>query len=316
MTFRSAHRLVGVFSLCLAACATPPQTRLLLAGPVDDLPRQVELSSVPYFQQDDYQCGPATLAMALKSAGIPVVPESLKSELYLPQLHGSLQIEMMAVARRHGVVAYQLAPVLTNVLRETAAGTPVVILQNLAYGWYPVWHYALVIGYDMDRGQMILRSGPEPRQVMAMRTFEYTWARSNYWAMVVVPPGRIPVTATESDFVAAVTASERSGNPEQVQISYMAALERWPGNLTAQIGIGNTAYQLQDIQKAEQAFRSAASEHPSSVAALNNLAQTLVDQNRYQEAMRVAQRAVSIGGPLSETARETLRDIERRILSN
>ncbi|MGC2165920.1 MAG: PA2778 family cysteine peptidase [Gallionella sp.] len=313
MNSKNARCLVGVFACWLAACATPPQTRALLANPENILPRHIELESVPYFSQDDYQCGPATLAMALQSAGTEVAPETLKPELYLPQRRGSLQIEMLAVARRHGAIAYQLAPVLKNLLIETAAGTPVVVLQNLAYGWYPVWHYAIVIGYDLDRAEVMLRSGPERRQALEMRTFEYTWARGNYWAMVVMPPGRIPVTAIEGDFVGAISASERSGSPEHIQVSYTAALERWPGNLIAQIGIGNTAYQLHDFNKAEQAFRTAASDHPQSVAALNNLAQTLADQNRYREAMQIAQRAISLGGPLSDTVSETMRDIERKM---
>jgi hypothetical protein len=34
------------------------------------------------------------------------------------------------VVRRHGFVAYKLAPEFTDVLREIAAGTPVVTLEN------------------------------------------------------------------------------------------------------------------------------------------------------------------------------------------
>jgi hypothetical protein len=313
MMIRNARCLVGVFLLCLGACATPPQTRLMLASPPASLPRQAELTAVPYFAQDAYQCGPASLAMALNAAGITVTPESLRPELYLPDRHGSLQVEMLAASRRHGAVAYQLAPELIAVLREVAAGTPVVVLQNLAYAWFPVWHYAVVVGYDLDNAEIILRSGPEQRQVLPMRTFEYTWARGNYWAMVALPPGRIPETAEENSFIAAVSALEKTGDPELVQRTYVAALDRWPGNLSAQIGVGNTAYKLHDLARAESAFRQAVHDHPDSVAALNNLAQTLADQARYPEAQDFARRAVSLGGPLAQTAQATLADIERNL---
>jgi len=311
MFFRDARFLVGVFLLFLGACATPPQTRLVLDSPPVSLPRRAELAEVPYFAQDAYQCGPASLAMSLNAVGIAVTPETLKPELYLPDRHGSLQVEMLAAARRNGAVAYQLAPELNDVMHEIAAGTPVVVLQNLAFSWYPVWHYAVAVGYDLDSAEIILRSGPEQRQVLPMRTFEYTWARSGYWAMVAMPPGKIPETAEPNSFIAAVSALEKISGPERVQSTYIAALKRWPGNLSAQIGAGNTAYRLHDLARAEAAFRQAAQDHPDSVAALNNLAQTLADQARYEEALEAAQRAVSLGGPLAQTAQQTLADIER-----
>jgi tetratricopeptide (TPR) repeat protein len=311
MRIPNARSLVGVFLLCLGACATPPQTRLILNSPPPALPRHAELADVPYFAQEAYQCGPASLAMTLNTVGVAVTPEALKPELYLPDRHGSLQVEMLAAARRNGTIAYQLAPELTDVLREIAAGTPVVVLQNLAFSWYPVWHYAVAFGYDLDRADVILHSGPEQRQVLPMRTFEYTWARSNYWAMVALPPGRIPVTAEPDAYVAAVSAYERVNGSAKALHAYVAALDRWPGNLSAQIGVGNAAYQLHDLARAESAFRQAALDHPDSVAALNNLAQTLADQDRYPEALQAAQRAVSLGGPLAQTAQGTLADIER-----
>jgi tetratricopeptide (TPR) repeat protein len=313
MLIRNARFLVGVFILCLVACATPPQTRLVLSSPLTSLPKHTELTGVPYFAQEAFQCGPASLAMSLNAADIAVTPETLKPELYLPDRHGSLQVEMQAAARRHGATAYQLAPELNDVLREIAAGTPVVVLQNLAFSWYPVWHYAVAIGYDLDRAEIILRSGPEQRQILPMRTFEYTWARSNYWAMIALPPGKIPETAEVVSFIAAVSALEKISTPERVQSTYLAALKRWPGNLSAQIGLGNTAYRLHDLSQAETAFRQAAHDHPESVAAFNNLAQTLSDQARYKEALAAAHQAISLGGPLALVAQETMAEIERRM---
>jgi len=251
--------------------------------------------------------------MSLNDAGISVTPEMLKPELYLPDRQGSLQVEMLAAARRHGATAYQLAPELSAVLREITAGTPVVVLQNLGLSWYPVWHYAVAVGYDLDNAEIFLRSGPEQRQILPMNTFEHTWARSGYWAMVALPPGKIPVTADENTFIAAVSALEKIGDPESVQRTYLAALDRWPTNLSAQIGVGNTAYRLHDLGRAESAFRQAAKDHPDSVAAFNNLAQTLADQTRYKEALEAAHHAVSLGGSLSQVAQETLIEIERKV---
>ena len=115
---RNARFLVGVLLLCLGACATPPQTLLVLGAPPSSLPRHAELTDVPYFAQDAYQCGPASLAMTLSAAGIAVTPETLKPELYLPERHGSLQIEMLAAARRQGAV--DLLSIGTRIERHAA----------------------------------------------------------------------------------------------------------------------------------------------------------------------------------------------------
>jgi tetratricopeptide (TPR) repeat protein len=251
--------------------------------------------------------------MALNASGILVTPELLKPELYLPGRHGSLQAEMLAAARRQGALAYQLAPELKDLLQEVAANTPVIVLQNLGLSWYPVWHYAIVIGYDLDQSEIILRSGAEAHQRLSLRTFEYTWDRGGYWAMIALLPGKIPDTAKEPSYLASVSALERVLDPLRINRAYRAALSRWPNSLGAEMGLGNTAYQLNDLSQAEQAFRQAIALHPESAAAFNNLAQTLADQGQLEEALVAARQAVGLGGALHIVTLETLDSIERRL---
>lgn len=309
--FSSCARFIaGVFFLALLGGCATPQSRALLKEPAAHLPAQAELSETPFFPQETHQCGPASLAMALGAAGAQATPQELADQVYLPGREGSLQVEMLAAARRRGMLAYELEPRLENVLAEVAAGTPVVVLQNLALSWYPLWHYAVVVGYDLGEEKIILRSGLERRQVLPLSTFEHTWRRSGYWAMAVLPPGKMPRTATENAYVSAAAALERAGPPQAAQSAYEAALERWPRSLSARIGLGNAAYAQGNLKQAEQAFRQATRDHPDSAAAFNNLAQTLADQKRYAEALAAARRAVAIGGPLEAASRETLEQIE------
>jgi len=308
-----ARHLAGMLLLTLAGCATAPPPEPASENTGAALPHQVELGDVPYFPQEDFQCGPAALAMVLNHAGVKTDPAALKPEVYLPEREGSLQVEMAATVRRHGRVAYLLEPQLADVLEEVAHGTPVVVLQNLALDWYPVWHYAVVIGYDLDRKEILLRSGREPRQVLSFFTFQNTWARSAQWAMVAVPPERVPATAREARYVAAVNALGKTGDLSAAQAAYLAAAERWPNSLGVEIGLGNVAYLLKRLDVAEQAFRRAVEAHPDSVAALNNLAQTLSDLGRDEEALNYVQKAVALGGPLQDIARSTQADIERKL---
>lgn len=307
-----ARLLAGVLFLLLAGCGGTLQMRTVLDTPPSQLPRHAELTAVPFHPQQDYQCGPAALAMVLNAAGMTADAEGLKPEVYLPERRGSLQVEMLATARRHGAVAYRLAPQLADLLAEVADGTPVLVLQNLGLDWYQVWHYAVVIGYDLERGEILLRSGREQRQNLPLSTFERTWARSGYWAMLALPPAKIPRSADEVSYVSAVHALERSGRLQDARSGYLAAEQRWPRSLAAQIGAGNTAYAMRDMVQAEADFRRAVEVHPDAVAALNNLAQTLSDMGRDEEALPYAQRAVGLGGPLKDIAQGTLAAIRKK----
>lgn len=308
-----ASLLAGIFILMAAGCRTLPPPAALSEEKAASLPRQVELSEVPFFAQEDYQCGPAALAMVMKHAGEAVDPDRLKPEVYLPGREGSLQVEMMGAARRHGLVAYQMPTVLGDVLEEVARGTPVVVLQNLALDWYPVWHYAVVIGYDLDKKEVILRSGREKRQRISLVAFENTWARSAHWAMVAMPPDKVPYTASEASYVAAVNALGKAGQLSAARLAYLAAKQRWPDSLGVSIGLGNVAYMMKRLDEAEAEFRAAVTAHPDSVAALNNLAQTLSDLGRDEEALEFVQRAAVLDGPLHDIVLSTQASIERKL---
>lgn len=306
---RKARSTAGFLLLgaLLSGCAgLLPQSSALREQAPASLPARAELREVPFHAQDEYYCGPAALAMALNAAGVDVTAESLVEQVYLPGRKGSLQVEMLVAARHHGLVAYELQPKLTDVLREVAAGTPVIVLENYGFKLWPLWHYAVLVGYDLEAGELIRRSGLKPRQTMPFPVFEYVWKDDGYWAMVAVPPGRVPVTATEARYGNAVIALEKSGHVKNAHIAYNAMLERWPASLVGLMGRGNTAYALKDLAAAESAFRQAAQKHPEAPSAFNNLAHVLAERGRLDEAIAAAERAVSLGGPLLPSAQATL----------
>ena len=300
-----------VFVLCLlAGCVSLPQTEALRAGGRAGLPPRVELDSVPFFEQEEYQCGPAALAMALNAAGIAMSPDALIEEVYLPARKGSLQVEMLAGARRHGLLAYELAPDLKDVLAEVAAGNAVIVLQNLGlWAFHPYWHYAVVIGYDLEKNQILLHSGTKARRAMAIGLFEFLWIDGRRWAMVALTPGRLPASAREASYATAAAALEQTGRIAEALRAYEALLERWPADLVGLMGLGNTAYALGRTAQAETAFRTATTAHPLAAAAFNNLAQTLADQGRLDAALEAARKAVSLGGPGLPAAQATLEEI-------
>jgi hypothetical protein len=303
----SAAIFILTLSLVLSACGGTwhrhwPQ-------PAEYKPTAYELHSVPFYPQKDYQCGPAALAMALEWSGISTTPDLLTPEVFTPSRKGSLQSAMIAAARRHGRVAYPISRP-DAMLEELGAGHPIIVLQNLGFSWYPAWHYAVVVGYDLDESTVILHSGLDPSKRVTLKTFHRTWARSDYWGVLVLPPTRMPATATEHTYLSAVLGLEMAHQWEAALDGYHTALIRWPNSLGARMGLGNSYYAFGDRASAEAAFSEATRRHPTNGSAFNNLAQVLWEQGKQEDALQAARRAVELGGPLVDVYRKTLEDIE------
>jgi tetratricopeptide (TPR) repeat protein len=251
--------------------------------------------------------------MVFNAAGITSANvESVTPLVYLPGRQGSLQAEMLGATRRVGLLAYTPSPRLEDVLREIAAGTPVVVLLNLALKLVPVWHYAVIVGYDLDKREVIVRSAKRERDEWSFGFLEYFWQESGYWSMLALAPGRLPATAREDETAAAVAALEQAGRRAEARESYRALLARWPDNLVGLIGLGNVEYMLNNPAGAEQAFRRASEAHAQSAIAFNNLAHVLAVLDRLADAEAAARTAVSLGGPTLPEARKTLESILAR----
>ena len=306
---RTALATAGAAALGGCAGWMPPQTAALGARAPAGLPRRAELEATPFFAQTEYHCGPAALATALGAAGLSVQPEALEAQIFLPARQGTLQAEMLGGARRHGAVAVLLPGEIEALLREVGAGHPVVVLQNLALAFAPRWHYAVLVGYDLDAGEVVLRSGTTRRATLSLRTFEHTWARSGHWAFVALAPGRLPATAGEASVTQALVAFERVAPPEAALRGYEAALMRWPGSLTLAVGVGNTLHAAGRPRAALDHFERTARRHASAAAWINagTIALELGERRRARAA---AARALAIGGEWNDAARALMQRVD------
>jgi hypothetical protein len=285
--------LMLAFFLLLNACAA---TGVREAVQNKDLPRQHELTKTPFFPQELYHCGPAALATALNAIDINVTPDQLVPEVYIPARQGSLQIEMLAASRRHGALSVKVAPRLDAVLKEVAAGNVVVVMQNLGLSWAPSWHYAVVVGYNLEQEKVWLRSGTFERFEMTLSTFQRTWARSEYWAFVALKPGSLPASDDPDAVAKAIVAFEKNSNKKDAYLSYDAAVKRWPNHLVLLMGLGNSAYALGNYSHATSAFRDVTAAHPDSAAAHNNLANMLMMLGDAKAAKLAAEKALTLVG--------------------
>lgn len=276
------------FVLALSACSTTPlQSRSLDTTQYSP----VELERTPFFPQEAYQCGPAALATVLNFSGHEISTETLTDQVYLPDRQGSLQAELVAATRRAGRVPYVMQPQLVSLFEELEAGNPVLVLQNLRLPRWPEWHYAVVIGFEPENEQVILRSGTTEREIMSLRRFEQTWQLGDYWALVITEPGTVPVTAQEIPYLAAVAELERQQRFEAAIAGYQGAAQRWPENYTPVFGLANIAFQQGNYGLAEDYYYHAADLEPENPVIYFNLAWALERQGKHDSAMEAARTA-------------------------
>ncbi len=198
---------------------------------------------------------------------------------------------------------------MRELLQEMAGGHPVIVLQNLGLTWFPKGHYAVAVGYDLNKGEVSLHFGRKEAVSRTLRLFFNTWKRSDSWGLVVLKPGDMPATAGQKRYLWAVLGLEQAGQLQAAVRGYEAALSRWPDSLTVAVGRGNCLYRLGDLEAAADAFQQAATVHPRSPEIYNNLAQTLLDLGRMKEALTAAQTAVRLGGKQRKVFQRTLREI-------
>lgn len=300
MNFSQCLRCTPAFAgvlVCalLAGCATPQVTRLREAVDTHPVATRADLKNIPFFAQKEYECGPAALAMVLAAAGVALTPDALVDQVYLPARKGSLQVEMLAAARQRGAVAYVLKPALQDLLQEVAAGHPVLVFQNLSLPIYPVWHYAVVVAYDLERNTITLHSGETARLEMSLFTFERIWARGGYWAMLALAPDQLPASADAVSYARNVAALE-ARQPQRALQAYTRALVRWPRQAALLFGLGNSAYALHDLPAAATAYQAAVDVQPDFADGWNNLAQVRLELLQKAAAELAIARALALGG--------------------
>ena len=304
-TFKS--RLLPALFLLLTGCASIPDAVRSLPGDAS-----IELDGTPFYPQERYECGPAALTTTLVSSGADASLDEIVDAVFLPGREGSLQIELVAAARQYDRLPYVIDGTLAAIHGELEAGRAVLVLQNLGVAAIPRWHYAVVIGIDVEAGYVVLRSGTERRRTTPIMTFLRTWRRGDYWGIVLLRPNELPANVDRRRYLSTITSLEETGRYEAAAEAWRTAVMRWPTSGVVLFGLANAEYGRGSLGAAATAYRALLDIDAGHAAARNNLAWVLAEQGRFEEAGKEIATALQ----LNEDAAldDELRDTESQIL--
>ncbi|MEY4761532.1 MAG: hypothetical protein RLZZ200_1388 [Pseudomonadota bacterium] len=231
----------------------------------------------------------------------------LAPTVYIPGRQGSLQAELVAATRRHARLPWVIEPRLDALVTQLDAHRPVLVLQNFGSARSPLWHYAVVIGYEPGQRAFLLRSGVTELQRLPARRFIATWARGANWGLTVHEPGDIPAEATADTYLRAASGLENAGQARAAERAYDAATRRWPDAPNAWFALAGL--RLGQPREAEALYERVIALSPDHAAARNNLAVLLGRRGCVSAALMQIGRArrsapPALASTLDETAAE------------
>ncbi len=145
----------------------------------------VVIRDVPFFPQEDYQCGPASLAGVLHFWKSDVSVVEIAGQIFSKSARGTLTIDMLLYAERKGYAALQYKGGLDDLKSKIQAGYPIIVLVDYGFFVYHQEHFMVVVGFD-EYG-VIVNSGKSENSHVSSEDFLKTWERTNNWTLLIKP---------------------------------------------------------------------------------------------------------------------------------
>lgn len=287
--------------------------------PKDPLPFGSHYSSstlsVPFIPPRSKLCGSTSIEMVSlywqsKTSYIPQLSvEELDGLTLIPEKGGTLQIELVSAARANGLIVYPLEPTFEALFSELSEDHPVIVLVNRSFSWHPLWHYAPVTGFDDEKRAVLSHFSDQENEAIAIGTFAALWKRSNNWGVVLLPPDKLPASASSKTFLRAAYAFEKTGKVREAIVAYKSALLRWPEDTDILFALANAYYNSSNLAEAEESYRKLLALNPSHLLAINNLAVLLCHTGRSKEALSVLNKAITDDTQMQSILKNTREEI-------
>jgi len=145
--------------------------------------RPVIIDRVPFYPQEDYQCGPASLAAVLNYWHVDTTPEEIARSIYSRSAGGTLNVEMVFYPQEKGLDAFQYSGGLDDLREKIDAGYPLIVLVDYGWSLFQVNHFMVVVGYN--DGGIIVNSGKEEKKFIPEDSFLKAWERTRFWTLLI-----------------------------------------------------------------------------------------------------------------------------------
>ena len=156
----------------LAACTAPKQGAHLL--------------DVPFLEQPDDLCGPASVSMVARFYGVAPDLEKLEQDVFLPALAGSIPDLLAEGARRQGLDAEVVRCEEPQLHEWLAAGFPLILLLAPA-GKDPRGHFVVATGSKPAKSALRVHSGSRQNRWLAARHWKKRWEEAGNKIVLIHP---------------------------------------------------------------------------------------------------------------------------------
>ena len=269
--------------------------------------------SLALYPQEEYFCGPSSMATLLNHQHIDFIYGDVVGSTFTPDLKGTLQVEMKATARRYGLIPYAINPNLPSVLSEVSTNRPVLVLFNLGLPALPVWHYSVVTGFDKESKKVYLSGTKTHPTWMSFDEFETFFERAGSWAIVALKPPLLPVASSETEIIKAIVDMAEVGYKDAAKQTAINYVSQHPLSFLGSVMLANIHFNMKDYPNATAEYRRALILKPNDPVVLNNLAQSLLKENKLYDAKLNALAAVNAGGVFLVESQTTLEEINRKL---
>lgn len=143
------------------------------------------IENVPFFPQETYQCGTASLAGVLSYWGVKVSPEIIATEIYSKSAKGTLGLDMVLYARKKGLDVVQSRGNIKYLKENIDLGYPIIVMVDYGFWVYQQNHFMVIVGYH--KNGVIANSGRNQLKFIREKDFLRAWERIGFWTLLIKP---------------------------------------------------------------------------------------------------------------------------------
>ena len=147
------------------------------------------IENVPFFPQETYQCGPASLAGVLNYWGVKISPEAIAVKIYSRSAKGTLGLDMVLYVQDKGLQVIQYRGNIKDLKKNIDLGCPVIVLVDYGFWVYQQNHFMVIAGYH--KNGVIANSGRNQHKFIREEDFLKSWERTDFWTLLI-KPGQVP----------------------------------------------------------------------------------------------------------------------------